>query len=1289
MPQFIYKDKRYNIPEDKVEAFLKDVPKAEKISDVPFYLSDKQIDVPEIKTDTKDFDEYLNNNQQVNKRFIDLNTSNQGPKPGKVDVGNNYNRDIKDIQSENYDTQKYINEYNKNEVEKRNKELPSKKQEGFWASPIGDFLEQIAGGAVSAFGGLAGAANTLPDSPSDLKKDENGNPVIPTSLDNLYAHEMIKKGQDIAEKGNPNEYFVDETGNVRKKKYSDYFKEGNIKKGISDIMLQGANSLPYSVAGMIPYVGLPLISVSAMGQQMDQLNSNPETSKLPEWKKTLDAAVTGALEGITERVGGKIDVKLFEPFLKKMSEKTVTEILKKGGVNALLQTVNEGAEEVISQLGSNAIDAATGVSKKYDPFSGTLDSFIYGAGGGAQFGGVTMTAAATNAANVAATNYTIKNADKRAGTLFENWDNVKSEIEKMTPVERGKTVKEVLSNDKISLPAKRALADYISSITYKQSLASASDQINKINELDAKQNGEKLYELKDKNTTALNELYKEKTALESELGDIAQLPINEVEQSPESTPEIIDKARKYNVVKNEFDSLMNTLKKDVDNYIKPQLETIDKLKDKNGQIVELNVGSTATPKMMYLDKGNLVFDENGELDRENSEPTVIVKDEDGKKQFIATKNIITATKQDAEQSKQAAKEIAYDKFVTPLVNKLEGKKEFKINEPVEFKNDKQETVAGTVVSKQNNTVTVVSNDGKKTYTYTNDELNSKLLMPEIDGIKVNDEFDIDLGGSIVKAKVTSTDNGQIELHIPDAPLAAQRFIDVSPDELKSMIVQSAPISETQETQGTQPTSPAQTIKTSENTAENEVITATPSHQNESKEDKIETESQISPEQQFEAEKQQFIQSLPRVESGKNKGQIEQAKMTPEQNIKYFEYNYDKDKAIDAARKMSENLKTRIKKEQAKLDADPFNIQQNELVDQLKAQQKTYQDYVFNAMQSQTEENKSKMQSSITDELKKYQDEIAQEEKARTEPANIQPVAGESSRKEEEQNDLKQKQYDIISKSNPINDEIHTGVRNVSDVLTAEEAYSETKDKSKQAERSNEFTETAKENDKPASEENSSITDDMISEIDRQKESIRAEVSKMTAAQREKWWGEPQSLREYIMRELINGQRILWSDTPTSKGFGSHLGMKGKESERRKYIGLLGSAKTNALTPEAFAHRVWEDVVSKGGGNEIGVRFHNVDTMGVLDEVLDVLYTHYSKGQMISDINESRLEQVFNELDMQAGVAMSGAWDIDPNERSQNEILLELRSEAKDDEISTYEIEEIGRASCRERVSSPV
>lgn len=180
------------------------------------------------------------------------------------------------------------------------------------------------------------------------------------------------------------------------------------------------------------------------------------------------------------------------------------------------------------------------------------------------------------------------------------------------------------------------------------------------------------------------------------------------------------------------------------------------------------------------------------------------------------------------------------------------------------------------------------------------------------------------------------------------------------------------------------------IKTSEETPQNEGVATGSVQQNETGTAETGTESQneTAPEQQqaeqAEAEKQEFMQSLPVVESGKNKGQIDQSQMTPEQNIRYFEYQYGQEKAVQAARKMSENLTKRIKKEQEKLDNDPFNIAQNELVEQLQAQMEAYKNYAFARMQEQTEKNIAVQSGpSVTQSKQQRSAGIQQEEAGRT------------------------------------------------------------------------------------------------------------------------------------------------------------------------------------------------------------------------------------------------------------------------------------------------------------------
>ncbi len=73
-------------------------------------------------------------------------------------------------------------------------------------------------------------------------------------------------------------------------------------------------------------------------------------------------------------------------FLKNVRD-NVKGIWKKAG--ECIDTDNYRGWKIASQVGGNITDYATGVTDKLDVGEGIGDAFVYGAGGGAQFGGVT------------------------------------------------------------------------------------------------------------------------------------------------------------------------------------------------------------------------------------------------------------------------------------------------------------------------------------------------------------------------------------------------------------------------------------------------------------------------------------------------------------------------------------------------------------------------------------------------------------------------------------------------------------------------------------------------------------------------------------------------------------------------------------------------------------------------------------------------------------------------------------------------------------------------------------
>jgi hypothetical protein len=252
----------------------------------------------------------------------------------------------------------------------------AKKQTGFWKTVFGDILENLGAGVANTAGGLIEAhdkLNPVMQATKYIAREKGYGDRIPD-----IPSAVLGIGKKLSERGDRFGLMKDpETGDIKKVQFDDLWKQGRYLSALGEIMLTATESAPTSALAMAPG-GLALVSLSSAGQKYNELDNNPETKDMPEWKKLLNASVSGTIEGLTEKGGAFVDKRMIAPFLEKMTETTVKKILAKGGVNALIQTITEGIEEVVSQVGGNSIDAATGVTDTYKPLEGVLDAFVYG-----------------------------------------------------------------------------------------------------------------------------------------------------------------------------------------------------------------------------------------------------------------------------------------------------------------------------------------------------------------------------------------------------------------------------------------------------------------------------------------------------------------------------------------------------------------------------------------------------------------------------------------------------------------------------------------------------------------------------------------------------------------------------------------------------------------------------------------------------------------------------------------------------------------------------------------------
>lgn len=286
-------------------------------------------------------------------------------------------------------------------------------KKGFWDSYMGDLLEK-AGAGASAFGASVYSAlehfNNTVLKPWELPSASDGNldlsdkPELQGVLDKMGVPESERRLTDErswmkSEADNAYQYtetLRNRSDRYKGKSFRDLWKEGDYSGVVGDVFLQASESLPQSLVAMFGgAAGLALSGVSAGTQKYDELDKMPETKDLPEYQKVINAISTGAFESLSELLGdipignwikglySKIGAREGEKVLKNGFQRFFDGLFKKYGI--LFAPVAEGTEEAVSQIAENATDYFTGVSEELNLLDGVPESFVYGAGGGAQF----------------------------------------------------------------------------------------------------------------------------------------------------------------------------------------------------------------------------------------------------------------------------------------------------------------------------------------------------------------------------------------------------------------------------------------------------------------------------------------------------------------------------------------------------------------------------------------------------------------------------------------------------------------------------------------------------------------------------------------------------------------------------------------------------------------------------------------------------------------------------------------------------------------------------------------
>jgi|GEM_PF-4079145 len=289
------------------------------------------------------------------------------------------------------------------------------REKGFWNTWAGDAVEKLGEGTAWAGEGITRFAN-LPVKvyANTIANKEGMNPEEKYAFSKLMAASAantlnVEMTAD-ALKG-VQEKLAGKADRYGGKDFADLWKAGDKSGAIGHIMLEGVKSLPMSImAGVNPGVGLSVIGAASTGQKYEDLSDTEKPSAFAsskEWQdyrsnmsmgelaKVSNAFLSGAAEAGSELLGSIPIFGWLGRTYAKLGGKATGDIVKKGvkkwmdgmfdRYGLLLAPIAEGNEEVANKVAENTIDYLTGARTDFKPFEGTGESFVYGAGGGAQF----------------------------------------------------------------------------------------------------------------------------------------------------------------------------------------------------------------------------------------------------------------------------------------------------------------------------------------------------------------------------------------------------------------------------------------------------------------------------------------------------------------------------------------------------------------------------------------------------------------------------------------------------------------------------------------------------------------------------------------------------------------------------------------------------------------------------------------------------------------------------------------------------------------------------------------
>lgn len=286
----------------------------------------------------------------------------------------------------------------------------------------------------------------------------------------------------------------------------------------------------------------------------------------------------------------------------------------------------------------------------------------------------------------------LDNADKVASFRLtaDKWAPIKEEIDGTTNEDFGKTMKNVLSNDELSDQEKQAVWDYAQRLIIMRGHNMGQEAATRNGMTDKETNTANESYTQGYNTTdatAMNDAKNRLAAAQQKLDGIfgentnAQqiLDAKKEDGSPYFTANDRKAAQAVVNAQQEYEGMMQRVRDDIDDEVQQTSVMYDqRTNPQTGMIQSATLKAQnpdGTDKKVYITSGNIVMTDDGKsVERQKSDMSVVVVDDEGKVQMISPEDIFSLDAPlDGEQAKQQAIDAIQQSKAQEAADKINGK----------------------------------------------------------------------------------------------------------------------------------------------------------------------------------------------------------------------------------------------------------------------------------------------------------------------------------------------------------------------------------------------------------------------------------------------------------------------------------------------------------------------------------------------------------------------------------------------------------------------------------------